>query len=38
LSLALGNLPEGVAIFAVILVNGALGFVSEWRATSGRAG
>ncbi len=33
LSLAFGNLPEGIAIAAVIVVNCGIGFVSEWRAT-----
>ncbi|MFW6154764.1 MAG: cation-translocating P-type ATPase [Planctomycetota bacterium] len=33
LSLLFGDLPETVAIVAVILINGAIGFFSEWRAT-----
>ncbi|NLF32541.1 MAG: cation-transporting P-type ATPase [Planctomycetes bacterium] len=33
LSLVFGDLPETVAIAAVILINGGIGFVSEWRAT-----
>ncbi len=33
LSLALGHSVEGLAILAVIAVNGTIGFISEWRAT-----
>mgnify|MGYP001811911530 FL=1 len=32
LALVFGDLAESVAIFIVILINGALGFVTEWRA------
>ncbi len=33
LAFAFGELPEGVAILAVITINGLIAFVSEWRAT-----
>jgi Ca2+-transporting ATPase len=33
LSFAFGDLPEGIALLAVVLVNGGIGFFSEWRAT-----
>jgi len=33
LSFVLGQLPEGFAVLAVILINGGIGFASEWRAT-----
>lgn len=32
LALATGRLPEGLAVLAVLLVNTAIGFVSEWKA------
>jgi len=32
LALVAGQGPESIAIFAVLFVNGAIGFVSEWRA------
>lgn len=32
LALAFGEVPEAVAIFAVIVINSAIGFVTEWRA------
>ncbi|UEX79177.1 cation-translocating P-type ATPase [Spiribacter halobius] len=32
LALTLGHLAEGIAVFAVVLVNTAIGFISEWRA------
>ena len=32
-SFAFGEWAEGVAILAVLLINGVIGFVSEWRAT-----
>jgi Ca2+-transporting ATPase len=32
LAFAIGQIPEAIAIFAVLLVNGAIGFFSEWRA------
>lgn len=32
LALVVGQFPEAIAIFAVLLVNGTIGFVSEWRA------
>lgn len=30
---ATGRLPEGIALVAVVIVNGLIGFISEWRAT-----
>ncbi|NIR44270.1 MAG: cation-transporting P-type ATPase [Gemmatimonadetes bacterium] len=33
LAFAFGHLPEGVAITAVLVVNGLIGFFSEWRAS-----
>ena len=30
---ATGSTPEGIALVAVVVVNGLIGFVSEWRAT-----
>ena len=33
LSLAMGNGAESVAIFAVIVINTGIGFLTEWRAT-----
>jgi len=32
LAFAVGELPEGMAVVAVVLVNGLIGFTSEWRA------
>ncbi len=32
LAFSTGQIPEGIALVAVILVNGLIGFVSEWRA------
>jgi len=33
LAYAVGELPEGIAVLAVVLVNGLIGFTTEWRAT-----
>ena len=33
LAIAFGDHAEGFAIFAVVIVNGSIGFVTEWRAT-----
>jgi len=33
LAFAVGELPEGIAVLAVVLVNGLIGFTTEWRAT-----
>ena len=33
LALLMGDLAEAVAIFAVILINATIGFLTEWRAT-----
>jgi len=33
LAVAFGDHVEGLAIFAVVIVNGSIGFVTEWRAT-----
>jgi Ca2+-transporting ATPase len=33
LAIAFRDVAEGLAIFAVILINGGIGFVTEWRAT-----
>ena len=32
LALLMGNVAEAIAIFAVILINAAIGFLTEWRA------
>ena len=32
LAFALGDIPEALAIGVVLLINGAIGFVTEWRA------
>lgn len=32
LAFALGDIPEAIAIGVVLLINGAIGFVTEWRA------
>ena len=32
LSLTIGELADALAILAIVLLNGALGFVQEWRA------
>lgn len=37
LAFATGRLPEGFAVLAVLLVNTAIGFVSEWRAVRSMA-
>lgn len=37
LALATDRLPEAFAVFAVIVVNTAIGFVSEWRASRSMA-
>lgn len=31
-SIAVGELPDAVAIFAIVLLNGLLGFAQEWKA------
>ena len=33
IAFATGSMPEGIALVAVVVVNGLIGFVSEWRAT-----
>lgn len=33
LALAFSEIAEGIAIFAVILINASIGFLTEWRAT-----
>ena len=33
LALAMGNFAEAIAIFAVLVINAAIGFLTEWRAT-----
>ncbi|WP_150303430.1 cation-translocating P-type ATPase [Pseudomonas saliphila] len=37
LAFATGRLPEGFAVLAVLLVNTAIGFVSEWKAVRSMA-
>ncbi|MGM0632028.1 MAG: cation-translocating P-type ATPase [Pseudomonadota bacterium] len=37
LAFATGRLPEGIAVLAVLLVNTAIGFVSEWKAARSMA-
>ena len=37
LAFATGRLPEGIAVVAVIVVNTAIGFVSEWKAVRSMA-
>jgi Ca2+-transporting ATPase len=32
LAFAVGELPEGIAVLAVVLLNGLIGFTTEWRA------
>ena len=37
LAFATGRIPEGWALFAVVLINAAVGFISEWRARESMA-
>lgn len=33
ISFAFGDIPEAIALLAVVVINSGIGFVSEWRAT-----